>query len=68
MSYTEGQLPIQEFHQNKSSLRFSQVLNKKEIQEEDNNSNYESFGYRENYYNYNDDKINDENNNENEGE
>ena len=61
--YTEGQLPKQEFNKTKSSLKFSQELNIKDIQEEENEK-YDSFGYKENYYN--DEKNNDENNNENE--
>ena len=32
--YTEGQLPKQEFNKTKSSLKFSQELNIKDIQEE----------------------------------
>ena len=60
MSYNEGQFPVQEFPIPKGSLMTSQGMNYK-IQEEDNNQQYDSYGYNEDQYN------NEEDNNENYG-
>ena len=61
MNYTEGQPPILEFPKSRNSLKFSQEFNIKVMEEE--NEQYDSFGYKEKDYNAN--NNNNENNNEN---
>ena len=58
MSYNEGQLPVQQFPENKGSLMFSQ----KNIKvDEEEKGNYDSYGYNENEYNNMNNYANEEN-------
>ena len=55
MSYNEGLFPIQQFPETKSSLMNSQVRNKIEVPNNDNNdNNYNDYGYDDNAYNVED--------------